>query len=86
MCFLVSAAEWLDNADVYVGSCPSNDITSNRLCGDLPNLDGAEDQIGIRCPTGTYGRYVYVLQQTESNNQIALCEVEVYGDDGKTTL
>ena len=83
-----SSAVWLSNADVYVGNCPSTsiaDITSNSRCNeDIGPVAGTETVIEVKCTaTVNYGRYVYIHKDTTSSAQIALCEVEVFGDDSK---
>ncbi|XP_072048006.1 uncharacterized protein [Amphiura filiformis] len=70
---------WLNDADVYVGSCPASSLTSNNECQTGITVTGDEDIVEVRCTGTNYGRYVYIHQNV--GNQIALCEVEVYGDD-----
>ncbi|XP_072048003.1 uncharacterized protein [Amphiura filiformis] len=70
---------WLNDADVYVGSCPASSLTSNNECQTGITVTGNEDIVEVRCTGTNYGRYVYIHQNV--GNQIALCEVEVYGDD-----
>ncbi|XP_072023223.1 uncharacterized protein [Amphiura filiformis] len=83
-----SNPDWLDNADVYVGSCPSTSgasITSNNPCKndieDVNNSLAPDTVIEVTCDGTNYGRYVYIHQDTTSAQRIALSEVEVYGDD-----
>ncbi|XP_072048814.1 uncharacterized protein [Amphiura filiformis] len=70
---------WLNNAGVYVGSCPATSLTGNNECQTGIVVAGTEDIVEVRCTGTNYGRYVYIRQTT--GNEIALCEVEVYGDD-----
>ncbi|XP_072033434.1 uncharacterized protein [Amphiura filiformis] len=75
---------WLDNADVYVGSCPattSATLTSNNLCHNNIGVVGVKTVIEAQCGANSYGRYVYVHLDTTAARTLALCEVEVYGDD-----
>ncbi|XP_072033476.1 uncharacterized protein [Amphiura filiformis] len=76
-----SNPDWLQNADVYVGSCPASSVTNNNVCdNNIPSVTG-DNVVEVRCTGTNYGRYVYIHQDTTSSQRIALSEVEVYGDD-----
>ena len=83
--FVLISEDWLDNAAVYVGSCPPDDIKSNNECNlDIGDVDDADDKVEVKCSGVNYGRYVYIYKETSSQQKISLCEVRVYGDDGKS--
>ena len=37
----------------------------------------------VKCTDGAFGRYVYLIPSPSSANPLTLCEIDVYGDEGK---
>ncbi len=70
--------ETIDGAEVYVGSCPYSSLHRNNRCNDVGDVNYVTE---VYCPSRTYGRYVYITQN--GNTVIALCEIEIYGTEGK---
>ncbi len=62
-----------------MGSCPTSDIESNAVCDTITAAQ--PDIIQIECATA-YGQYVYVYKDS-LNTEFSLCEIEVYGNEGK---
>ena len=86
-----TAAEWLDNLQVFVGNCRPDDITDNnmRVCDDdiddVADMASSPPQKGIvevSCDNGAYGRYVYLIPNVDTN-PFQVCEVRIYGSDSK---
>ena len=86
----------LNNAAIYVGSCRLDDHSSldrvglgtmgmNILCDSDIGIVESMGIIDVDCGDNAIGRYVYFAPQ-QSSTLLNMCEIQVYGDDGKFAM